>query len=167
MRRLLTRIRQGIQDWPDVDLLNTRCYREGKRIPWESSITVVTPLNRNRWNLNVEAILSFQRQRQGLLRIFISDHKWKDGQLTEEEALMILSQGDDNALPVPTIFMFVSGMPIVVNQNIHQGLKLVNGTSYTALDVILDKAHLGYRVNADTILYFSPLAGILLASDIT
>jgi len=151
----------------DVDLLNTRCYREGERIPWESGITVVTPLNRNRWNLNVEAILSFQRQRQGLLQIFISDHKWKDGQPTEEEALMMLSQGDDSAIPVPAIFMFVPGMPVVVNQNTHQGLKLVNGASYTALDVILDKAHPGHCVNANTIIHFGPPAGILLASDTT
>ena len=140
LRRLLTRIRHGIQDQTDVDLLNSRCYREGERIPWESGITVVTPLNRNRWNLNVEAVLSFQRQREGLLRIFISEHKWKDGQPTEEEALMMLSQGDDSAIPVPAIFMFVSGMPVVVNQNTHQGLKLVNGASYTAIDVILDKS---------------------------
>ena len=63
LRRLLTRIRQGIQDLTDVDLLNSSCYREGERILWESGITVVTPLNRNRWNLNVEVVLSFQRQR--------------------------------------------------------------------------------------------------------
>jgi hypothetical protein len=44
-----------------VHLLNTRCYREGQRIPWDSGITVVTPLNRNRWNLNVEGCLSFQK----------------------------------------------------------------------------------------------------------
>ncbi|KAK3391315.1 hypothetical protein B0H63DRAFT_389924 [Podospora didyma] len=141
LRRLLGRIRQGVQDQTDVDLLNSRCYQEDRRIPWESGITVVTPLNRNRWNMNIEAVLSSQKQQHGLLRIFISDHKWKDGQPTEEEALMILSQGDDTAIPVPAIFMFVPGMPVVVNQNTHQGLKLVNGAGYTALDVILDKAH--------------------------
>ncbi|KAK0718686.1 hypothetical protein B0T26DRAFT_713935, partial [Lasiosphaeria miniovina] len=63
--------------------------------------------------------------------------------------------------------MFVPGMPVVVNQNTHQGLKLVNGASYTALNVILDKAHPGHRVNADTIIHFSPPAGILLTSDTT
>jgi hypothetical protein len=63
--------------------------------------------------------------------------------------------------------MFVPGMPVVVNQNTHQGLKLVNGASYTALDVILDKAHPGHRINADTILHFGPLAGILLAAKTT
>jgi hypothetical protein len=60
LRRLLTRIRLGIQDQSDIDLLNARCYQEGRQIPWETGITVVTPLNRNRWNLNMEATLAFQ-----------------------------------------------------------------------------------------------------------
>jgi len=64
---------------------------------------------------------------------------------------MVLSQGDDNT------------MPVVVNQNTHQGLKRVNGAGYTALDVVLDKAHPGHRVSADTIFNFGTPAGILLA----
>ncbi|KAF1814385.1 hypothetical protein P152DRAFT_456639 [Eremomyces bilateralis CBS 781.70] len=167
LQQLLRRIRHGVQDQSDMDFLNDTCYQEGRRIPWESGITVITPLNRNRWNLNVEATLSFQRQRQSVLRIFMSEHKWKDGQPTEEEALMLLSQGDDSAIPVPAIFMFVQGMPITVNQNTHQGLKLVNGARYTALDVILDLKFPGHRVNADTMLHFGPPAGIVLASETT
>ncbi|KAK0634085.1 hypothetical protein B0T14DRAFT_534062 [Immersiella caudata] len=58
-------------------------------------------------------------------------------------------------------------MPVVVNQNTHQGLKLGNGADYTALDVILDKAHPGHRVSADTIFHFGPPAGVLLASETT
>jgi len=63
--------------------------------------------------------------------------------------------------------MFVLGMPVVVNQNIFQGLKLVNGARYEALDVILDKAYPGYRINASTILHFGPPAGILLVAEST
>ncbi|KAF1963072.1 hypothetical protein CC80DRAFT_512285 [Byssothecium circinans] len=77
----------------------------------------------------------------------------KDSQRTEEEALMILNYGDDSSVPVLAIFMF--------------GLRLVNGASYTALDIILNKAYLGHRVSANTILYFGPLAGILLAAETT
>jgi hypothetical protein len=143
LQRLLTRIREGIGDQSDVGLLNQTCYQETRRIPWESGITVVTPLNRNRWNLNIEATLSFQRQHQAQMRIFMSEHKWKGGQPTEEEALMIFSYGDDSSLQIPAIFMFVPDMPIVVNRNTSQGLKLVNGSSYTALDIIIDKAYPG------------------------
>jgi hypothetical protein len=129
-KQLLTRIRKGEQDVKDVDLLNHTCFQEGQRIPWESAITAVTPLNR-------------------------------------KEAIMILDHGDDSSIPVPAVFMFVPGMPVVVNQNTHQGLKLVNGASYTALEVILDQKYPGDRISADTILHFGPLAGILLASKIT
>jgi hypothetical protein len=167
LQRLLTRIRQGIADQSDVDMLNRTCYREGKRIPWETGITVVTTLNRNRWNLNSEATLSFQAQHKAPLRIFVSDHKWKGGQPTEEEAIMVLSHGDDSSVPIPSIFMFVPGMPVVVNKNTYQGLKLVNGSTYTALDVIVDDAFPGHRISDNTILHFGPPAGIVLAADST
>ncbi|KJZ70841.1 hypothetical protein HIM_09755 [Hirsutella minnesotensis 3608] len=62
----------------------------------------------------------------------------------------MLKQGDDNAIPVPAVFMFVAGMAVVVNHNTHQGLKLVNGAGYRAVEVILDKAYPGHQVSADT-----------------
>jgi hypothetical protein len=167
LRELLMRIRQGVQDQSDVNYLNSTCYQEGRRIPWESNITVVTPLNRNRWNLNMEATLAFQGKQQALLRIFISEHKWKDGEPTEEEALMMLGHGDDSAIPVPAVFMFVPGMPVVVNQNTHQGLKLVNGAIYTAIDVVPDRGRPGYQINESTTLHLGPPAGIVLASETT
>jgi hypothetical protein len=58
-------------------------------------------------------------------------------------------------------------MPVVVNQNTHQGLKLVNGASYMAVDVILDQSYPGFQVSPDIILHFGPPAGILLASETT
>jgi hypothetical protein len=167
LQRLLTRIREGVADRNDVDLLNRTCYREGRRIPWESGITVVTPLNRNRWNLNIEATLSYQRQHDAQLRVFISEHKWKGGHPTEEEALMIMSYGDDSSVPVPAIFMFVPGMPVVVNRNTHQGLKLVNRSDYKALNVIIGKAYPGHRISPDILLHFGPPAGIILAAEST
>ncbi|KAM4067068.1 PIF1 protein [Hirsutella rhossiliensis] len=131
-----------------------RCYREGRRIPWETGITVVTPLNRNRWNLNMEASLAFRVQQRSTMRIFISEHKWKEGLPTEEEAIMVLNQGDDSAIPVPAVFMFVAGMPVVVNHNTHQGLKLVNGAGYSAVEVIVDKASPGHRISSDMTIHF-------------
>ncbi|KJZ69333.1 hypothetical protein HIM_11273 [Hirsutella minnesotensis 3608] len=62
----------------------------------------------NRWNLNMEASLAFQVRQRSMMRIFISEHKWKDGMPTEEEAIMIMNHGDDSAIPVPAIFMLVA-----------------------------------------------------------
>ncbi|KAM4061029.1 AAA domain-containing protein [Hirsutella rhossiliensis] len=166
-KRFTTTVMLDEQDRSDLDLLNSRCYREGRRIPWETCITVVTPLNRNRWNLNMEASLAFRAQQRSVMRIFISDHTWKEALPTEEEAIMMLNQGDDSAIPVPAVFMFVPGMPVVVNHNTHQGLKLVNGAGYTALEVVLDKSYPGHRITADTTVHFGPPAGIMLESETT
>ncbi|KAM4067857.1 PIF1-like helicase [Hirsutella rhossiliensis] len=133
LRRLLGRIRRGEQDRSDLELLNSRCYRPGRRIPWETGLTVVTPLNRQ----------PLEPQPRGGAR------------------------GDDSATPVPAVFLFVPGMPVVVNQNTHQGLKLVNGAGYTAVDVIPDRAFPGHRVSAELIMHFGPPAGIVLASETT
>ncbi|KAM4061649.1 PIF1-like helicase [Hirsutella rhossiliensis] len=167
LRRLLGRIRRGEQDRSDLELLNSRCHRPGRRIPWETGLTVVTPLNRNRWNLNLEAALAFRARRRTAARVFLSEHKWREGLPTEEEALLMLGQGDDSATPVPAVFVFVPGMPVVVNQNTHQGLKLVNGAGYTAVDVIPDRAFPGHRVSAELTMHFGPPAGIVLASETT
>ncbi|XP_044717272.1 AAA domain-containing protein [Hirsutella rhossiliensis] len=164
---VIAEVGMGVQDRTDLDLLNSRCYREGRRIPWETGITVVTPLNRNRWNLNMEASLAFRVQQRSTMRIFISEHKWKEGLPTEEEAIMVLNQGDDSAIPVPAVFMFVAGMPVVVNHNTHQGLKLVNGAGYSAVEVIVDKASPGHRISSDMTIHFGPPAGILLESATT
>ncbi|KAM4062489.1 PIF1-like helicase [Hirsutella rhossiliensis] len=137
LQRLLKRIRLGVQDRTDLNLLNSR----------------------NRWNLNMEASLAFRVQQRSTMRIFISEHKWKEELPTEEEAIMILNQGDDSAIPVPAVFMFVAGMPIVVNHNTHQGLKLVNGASYSAVEVIVDKAYPGHRISADMTIHFGRRRG--------
>ncbi|KAM5356885.1 hypothetical protein ACJ41O_003531 [Fusarium nematophilum] len=73
--------------------------------------------------------------------------------------------GNDSALPVPAIFIFVPGMPVVVNHNTDQGLKLVNGASYTAVEVISNKAYPGHQISADITIHFGPPAGIILESE--
>ncbi|KAM4067920.1 PIF1-like helicase [Hirsutella rhossiliensis] len=151
LRRLLGRIRRGEQDRSDLDLLNSRCYRAGRRIPWE---TGRRPSRSGPGNGRSA-------------RIFVSEHKWRDGTPTEEEAVLMLGQGDDSATPVPAVFLFVPGMPVVVNQNTHQGLKLVNGAGYTAVDVIPDRAFPGHRVSAELTMHFGPPVGMVLASETT
>jgi len=84
-----------------------------------------------------------------------------------KEARLVHALYDDSSMPIPAVFMFVPGMPVIVNQNTHQGLKLVNGASYTALDIIVDKAHPGYRISSDAILHFGPPAGMLLTGEST
>ncbi|KJZ74451.1 hypothetical protein HIM_06047 [Hirsutella minnesotensis 3608] len=97
-------------------------------------------------NLNIEASVAFQVQQRSIMRIFVSEH---------------------NAIPVPAVFMFVPGMPVVVNQNTYQGLKVTNGGGYTAAKVIVDKPFPGHRVSAGIMIHFGPPAGLILASETT
>ncbi|KAM4054420.1 hypothetical protein HRG_014892 [Hirsutella rhossiliensis] len=60
--------------------------------------------------------------------------------------------------------MFVPGMPVVVTQNTHQGLKLTNGGGYTALEVIVDKAYPGHRVDTRHLIYRQNLRSTVFAS---
>lgn len=78
-----------------------------------------------------------------------------------------LTYGDDSSVPVPAIFMLVPDMPVVANRNTYLGLKLVNGSMYRALDVVLDKAYPGHCISGDTTLHIGPPAGIVLAADST
>ena len=80
---------------------------------------------------------------------------------------MVLNQKDDNTILVPTIFIFVPRMSVVVNQNIYQSLKLVNKAGYTAINIVFDRTYPGYRVNTDTVFHFGPPADILLMSETT
>ncbi|RSL40464.1 hypothetical protein CEP54_016110 [Fusarium duplospermum] len=109
----------------------------------------VTPLNRNRWNLNMEASLAFQVQQRSIMRIFISEHKWREGLPTEEEATMMLNQGDDSAIPVPGVFMFVPGMPVVVNPALRTKQNTTKSNQYKSIQnkakLDLFKTILAYR----------------------
>ncbi|PHH91539.1 hypothetical protein CDD83_85 [Cordyceps sp. RAO-2017] len=77
------------------------------------------------------------------MRIFISEHKWKEGLPTKEEAIMMLNQGDDSATQVPAVFI------------------------YTAVEVLLDRAYPGHRISVDMTIHFGPPAGIILESETT
>ncbi|RYP06269.1 hypothetical protein DL764_003245 [Monosporascus ibericus] len=130
LQRLLGRVRRKKQDKSDPDLLNSSCYRKGTRIPWETRITVITPLNRNRWSLNLEGTGAFQKQRGEMMHIFISEHKWKDGEPSKKKAVKILIQGDDSGIPVPAVLMHTlrNGTPIAfrerdfVGNRVHSGI---------------------------------------------
>ncbi|KAM4055585.1 PIF1-like helicase [Hirsutella rhossiliensis] len=125
LQRLLKRIRLGVQDRTDLNLLNSR----------------------NRWNLNMEASLAFRVQQRSTMRIFISEHKWKEELPTEEEAIMILNQGDDSAIPVPAVFI--------------ERRELLGGGGHCRQGVP------GHRISADMTIHFGPPAGIILESETT
>ncbi|KAF6807891.1 hypothetical protein CPLU01_15746 [Colletotrichum plurivorum] len=101
------------------------------------------------------------------LSIFLSDHQWKSRmpsttERTERTAAVLL--GDEGKLPVPGMFPFVEGMPVLVNVNKYMGLKVVNGSEYEAAGIILEPGVEEVVLSDHLSLFLGPPAGILLRS---
>ncbi|KAI1357192.1 hypothetical protein F5Y08DRAFT_324824 [Xylaria arbuscula] len=159
---LLDRIRAGVQTRQDLDLLNTNLV-DRSQITFNSGLRAITPLNRNRWSLNMEAVVDWARFNKRHISIFVSMHTWRCTP-SQDELARTIEQGDNSNCKVPGIFFYAQGMPVVVNKNIYTGLKIVNGAEFTAADIIPDPKYLGYHLADDVTIHFGPPLGILLQS---
>ncbi|KAJ3572625.1 hypothetical protein NPX13_g4988 [Xylaria arbuscula] len=159
---LLDRIRAGVQTRQDLDLLNTKLV-DRSQISFNSGLRAITPLNRNRWSLNMEAVVDWARFNKRHISIFVSMHTWRCTP-SQDELARTIEQGDNSNCKVPGIFFYAQGMPVVVNKNIYTGLKIVNGAEFTAADIIPDPKYLGYHLADDVTIHFGPPLGILLQS---
>ncbi|XP_044718870.1 PIF1-like helicase domain-containing protein [Hirsutella rhossiliensis] len=166
LRALLDRVRNGRQTHEDLSLLNANIVGRSQ-ITFHDGLRAITPLNRTRWALNMEAVVGWARFNQRHIRIFVSTHTWRSGALSPDIVVRTIGQGDDSACKVPGVFFYAQGMPVVVNKNIYTGLKVVNGADFTAVDVIIDPNHPGYCLADDVTIHFGPPLGILLQSEET
>ncbi|KAM4064303.1 PIF1-like helicase [Hirsutella rhossiliensis] len=166
LRALLDRVRNGRQTHEDLSLLNANIVGRSQ-ITFHDGLRAITPLNRTRWALNMEAVVGWARFNQRHIRIFVSTHTWRSGALSSDIVARTIGQGDDSACKVPGVFFYAQGMPVVVNKNIYTGLKVVNGADFTAVDVIIDPNHPGYCLADDVTIHFGPPLGILLQSEET
>jgi hypothetical protein len=163
---LLDRVRHGTQTWQDLHLLNTKLV-DRSDITFSNGLRAITPLNRNRWSLNMEAIVDWARFNERHISVFVSTHTWRRAGLSQYEIAQAIEQGDDSKCKVPGLFFYAQGMPVVVNKNIYTGLKVVNGAEFTAADIIPDPKHPGYHLADDVTIHFGPPLGILLQSSET
>jgi hypothetical protein len=163
LRDLLDRVRNGVQTHQDLQLLNTKVI-DRSQITFRNGLRAITPLNRNRWSLNMEAVVDWARFNKRHISIFISAHTWRNGTLSLEEIARTIDQGDDSSCKVPGVLFYAQGMPVVVNTNIYTGLKIVNGAEFTAADIIPDPKHPGYHLADDVTIHFGPPLGILIQS---
>ncbi|KAM4062608.1 PIF1-like helicase [Hirsutella rhossiliensis] len=166
LRALLDRVRNGRQTHEDLSLLNANIVGRSQ-ITFHDGLRAITPLNRTRWALNMEAVVGWARFNKRHIRIFVSTHTWRNGTLSPNLIARTIGQGDDSACKVPGVFFYAQGMPVVVNKNIYTGLKVVNGADFTAVDVIIDPNHPGYCLADGVTIHFGPPLGILLQSEET
>ncbi|KAJ6436886.1 PIF1 protein [Purpureocillium lavendulum] len=160
---LLDRVRNGLQSQQDLDLLNANIVGRPE-IAFHNGLRAITPLNRNRWALNMEAVVDWARFHKRHIAIFVSTHTWRNGTVSQNTIAQTIGQGDDSACKVPGIFFYAQGMPVVVNKNIYTGLKVVNGAEFTAVDIVPDPNHPGYYLADGVTIHFGPPLGILLQS---
>ncbi|KAM4067705.1 PIF1-like helicase [Hirsutella rhossiliensis] len=156
---LLDRVRAGTQTIEDLDLLNTKLV-DRSQITFKDDLRAITPLNRNRWSLNMEAVVDWARFHQRHISIFVSAHTWRSRALSQQEVAHTIEQGDNSNCKIPGVFFYAQGMPVVVNKNTYTGLKVVNGAEFTAADVIPDTKSPGYHLADDVTIHFGPPLGI-------
>ncbi|KJZ68102.1 hypothetical protein HIM_12507 [Hirsutella minnesotensis 3608] len=166
LRALLDRIRNGAQTKQDLELLNANIIGRSQ-VNFHDGLRAITPLNRTRWALNMEAVVGWARFNKRHISIFVSTHTWRNGPPPQNAIAQTIGQGDDSACKVPGVFFYAQGIPVVVNKNIYTGLKVVNGAEFTAVDIILDPNHPGYHLADDVTIHFGPPLGILLQSEET
>ncbi|XP_044715976.1 PIF1-like helicase domain-containing protein [Hirsutella rhossiliensis] len=136
-------------------------------ITFSNGLRAITPLNRNRWSLNMEAVVDWARFNERHISVFVSTHTWRRAGLSQYEIAQAIEQGDDSKCKIPGILFYAQGMPVVVNKNLYTGLKVVNGAEFTAADIIPNPKHPGYHLADDVTIHFGPPLGILLQSSDT
>ena len=72
--------------------------------------------------------------------------------------------GDAGPLAIPSIFPYVEGMPVIVNQNKYLGLKVANGSEFTAVGIVPDPNVQEHMVDEGLSIFFGPPSGILVQS---
>ncbi|KJZ69628.1 hypothetical protein HIM_10991 [Hirsutella minnesotensis 3608] len=133
LRALLDRVRNGRQTQQDLSLLNANIVGRSQ-VTFHNGLRAITPLNRTRWALNMEAVVGWARFNKQHIRIFVSAHTWRNGTLSPNIVAQTIGQGDDSACKVPGVFFYAQGMPVVVNKNIYTGLKV----GKTFVEVLLE-----------------------------
>ncbi|KNB04282.1 hypothetical protein FOXG_22453 [Fusarium oxysporum f. sp. lycopersici 4287] len=166
LRGFLRRLRNGQQTELDFQRLYRRLYNQASQPSFADGLRAVTPLNQDRWDLNMAAIVQWARAQSKHISIFVAKHDTKAGKrLRVEELCDVLRYGDDSQLPTPGLFFYAQGMPVVVTRNQLTGLKLVNGAPFKAVDIFPDLACGTIALASDVTLHLGPPAAVLLQSD--
>ena len=166
LRGFLQRLRSGQQTELDFKRLCRRLYNQVSQPSFADGLVAITPLNQDRWNLNMAAVVQWARAHGKHISIFAAKHDTVAGRrLRTEELCDVLRYGDDSQLPTPGLFFYAQGMPVVVTRNQLIGLKLVNGASFRAVDIFPDLASGTIALSSDVTLHLGPPVAVLLQSD--
>ncbi|CAH0055800.1 unnamed protein product [Clonostachys solani] len=99
---LLDRVRAGTQTVEDLDLLNTKLV-DRSWITFKDGLRAITPLNRNRWSLNMEAVVDWACFHGRYISVFVSTHTWRSRAVSQQEVAQIIRQGDNSSCKIPGV----------------------------------------------------------------
>jgi hypothetical protein len=166
LRGFLHRLRNGGQTELDFQRLCQRLYSPTSPVSFVDGLIAITPLNQDRWDLNMAAVVQWARAHGKHISIFVAKHHAEAGKrLRVEELRDVLRHGDDSQLPTPGLFFYAQGMPVVVTRNQFVGLKVVNGAPFRAVDILPDLAAGTIALASDATLHLGPPVAVLLESD--
>jgi hypothetical protein len=154
LQGLLEQIRNGQQTQEDMDKLNATCYDPQATMDFSRGRRGITPRNPYRWDLTLHAALGKEHGKK----------VWMTRVPSEEEVEAVMQLGDAGPLPIPGIFPYVDGMPVIVNQNKCLGLKVTNGPEFTAVGIVPDPNVQEHVVDEGLSIFFGPPCGIHLQS---
>ncbi|EAQ84297.1 predicted protein [Chaetomium globosum CBS 148.51] len=141
LRGFLRRLRSGEQTELDFQRLSQRLYTPSCKYSFVDGLRAITPLNQDRWDLNMAAVVQWARAHSKHISIFVAKHDTESGKrLNAGDLCHVLRYGDDSQLPTPGLFFYAQGMPVVVTRNQFVGLKVVNGAPFKAVDIFPDLA---------------------------
>ncbi|EOO00579.1 hypothetical protein UCRPA7_3931 [Phaeoacremonium minimum UCRPA7] len=107
LRGFLQRLREGRQTELDFVRLCGRLYNQESQPSFGEGLRAVTPLNQDRWDLNMAAVVQWARAQGKHISIFIAKHDVEAGEkLGAEELYDVLRYGDDSHLPTPGLFFY-------------------------------------------------------------
>jgi hypothetical protein len=98
----------------------------------------IAPRNPHRWDLTLHAALEYGKEHGKKVSLFLSALHRTTWVPSEEEVEAGMQLGDAGPLAIPGIFLYVEGMPVIVNQDKCLGLKVANGSEFTAVGIVPD-----------------------------
>jgi len=110
LRWFLGRLRSGQQTELDFQRLCCRLYNKPLQPSFANGLRAITPLNQERWNLNMAAVVQWARANGKHISIFVAKHDNQTGRrLRAEDLYDVLRYGDDSQLPTPGLFFMRKG----------------------------------------------------------
>ena len=147
-----------------MDKINATRYDPQATMDFSQGRRGIAPRNPHRWDLTLHAALEYGKEHGKKVSLFLSAHHWTTWVPSEEEVEAVMQLGDAGPLAIPGIFPYVEGMPVIVNQDKCLGLKVANGSEFTAVGIVPDPNVQEHVVDEGLSIFFGLSSGILLQS---